>query len=247
MLALRNRFRALLDSKLQILGKHYKIKREEKNVIGKGGFGVVWRAVDTRNNEIVAVKAVNRNLQTETFCQRELDFMRECKHQNIIELIDFTEDDSSYYFIMEYCPFGNLDDFVKDRDIPFHVCLGYFKDVIEGVKFMHSKETGHRDIKPSNVLVKNEQCLKLADFGLSKELTDSSSGGTATGGVGSVSWMAPEISKAKHAETSDKDAKYKYGLSADIFSLALLFLSLLMHQPGRHLSAHIGMYVVIFV
>ena len=234
----------LLDSKVQIVGKHFSINRKRENVLGKGGFGIVWHAVDTRDSKTLAVKQVQKNPQTAIFCQRELTFMRKCKHQNIVELIDFTEDDSSYYFIMEYCPYGNLDDFTKNKDIPFHVYLGFFSDIAEGVQFMHVSEIGHRDIKPTNVLVKNERCLKLADFGISRELTDSSSGQTATGRIGSTPWMAPEIIRVT---STAKGAKYKYGLAVDIFSLALLFLSLLVHRSGEQLNAHIGMYLMVFV
>ena len=190
---------------------------KRKVFLGTGGFGVVWRAIDKRNNKPVAVKQVWRIPETERFCARELEFMQKCKHQHIIELIDFIKDDSSYFFVMECCDSGNLDDFIKDRDIDFRVCLGYIKDMSGAIQFMHGREICHRDIKPSNVLVKNERCLKLADFGLSRELTDSSSGETATGRVGSTPWMAPEITRVKDEGISTaKGAKYKYGLAVDI-------------------------------
>ena len=248
--------RGLLDSRHVTLGKCYKIERKEKNVLGAGGFGVVWLGVDTRNKESVAVKQVQRNRETEKFCDRELKFMQVCKHENIVRLIDFIKDEKSFFFILEFCA-GNLDEFVKEKDIDFYTCLDYIMDICEGVRFMHSREIGHRDIKPTNVLVKNDQRLKLADFGLSRVLTDSSSGESATGGVGSVPWIAPEVATAKgenastaHDAKTNKDSKtststhtrLKYGPSVDIFSLGLLFLSLITHIRGKHLSAHTGMY-----
>ena len=236
MASLKNRIRALLDSKLLNIGKYYVVNCSKENVLGEGGFGVVWRAKDTRNNKAVAIKQVKRKPETERFCERELSFMTVCTHKNIIQLFDHIKDDSYFYFILELCPAGNLDEFVKDKDIDFRVCLRYMSDICEGLQFMHGRDIGHRDIKPTNVLVKDDRCLKLADFGLSKTLTDSTSGESATGGVGSVPWMAPEISIAKGASH-----RSKYGLAVDIFSLALLFLSLLTHRAGEHLTAHTGM------
>ena len=252
MSSLRNRFRTLLDSKLQILGKHFELKRKEESILGEGGFGVVWRGVDKRNNETVAIKQVQRKPETLRFCDRELKFMKECKHQNIVKLIAFFQDNSSFFFILEFCACGNLDDFAKDRDISLRVCLDYMLDITSGLKFMHNRDIGHRDIKPANVLVKDDQCLKLADFGLSRQLTDSTSGESATGGVGSVLWMAPEVPVVKEAVTSTTEGaesstadhakhRHRYGLAIDIFSLGLLFLSLITHRRGRHLVAHTGM------
>ena len=235
MASLKNKIRALLDSKLRNIGKYYVVKRSKENILGEGGFGVVWLAKDARNNKAVAIKQVKRKPETETFCERERRFMTVCTHKNIIQLFDHVKDDGYFYFILELCPAGNLDEFVKDKDIDFCVCLRYMMDISDGLQFMHSKDIGHRDIKPTNVLVKDHQCLKLADFGLSKTLTDSTSGESATGGVGSVPWMAPEISAAKTASH-----RSKYGLAVDIFSLALLFLSLLTHRVGEHLTAHTG-------
>ena len=252
MNSLRNQFRTLFDPELQILRKHFEIKRKRENVLGKGGFGVVWRGVDKRNNKAVAVKVVPRKPETQRISERELRFLRECNHPNIIKLIDFDKDNSSFFFILEFCTKGNLDEFVKDRDIDFRVCLRYMLNISSGLKFMHSQGIGHRDIKPTNVLVKNDQCLGLADFGLSRELSDSTSA-SATGGVGSLSWMAPEVLIAQDTETSTaEDAatstikraahRHKYGLSIDIFSLGLLFLSLLTHRQGMHLTPHTGMH-----
>ena len=229
--------------KTRYVGKHFRIVETNSNVLGKGGFGVVWLGHDNRDDTEVAVKQVERKPETERFCERELQFMQRCHHPNIVKLIAFDMQDGSLFFILELCPKGNLSDFVKDKDINFRVCLGYMLDITSGVQFMHGKKIGHRDIKPANVLVKDDKCVKLADFGLSRDLTDSTSA-SATADIGSIPWMAPEVPIVKSAETpTDEDApRHVYGLAIDIFSLGLLFLSLILHRPGRHLTAHIGMH-----
>ena len=226
---------ALTASRLT-LGNHYQVECKKENELGRGGYGTVWRGVDIRTNEPVAVKQVQRKPETEKFCERELKFMKTCKHKNLLRLIEHTVDDSSLFFILEFCDGGNLDQFVKDKSIDCHVCLDYMFGICSGIQYMHDRDIAHRDLKPSNVLI-NSNCIKVADFGLVRSFTHSSSLQSATGGVGSAGWMAPELCTAAH--------RPKYGLAVDIFSLAVLFLSLLTHQPGERLTAHTGMQFAI--
>ena len=219
------------------MGNHIIIQREQKNVLGRGDFSTVWRGFDTRNNETVAVKQMKRRYFTEIFrvrvrVLRELNIMQECRHQNIIQLLDFTMDDRSLYIITELCD-ANLDEFVKDEDINLPTCFEYMADICAGVEYLHGKDIGHRDLKPQKVLVK-DHVLKVTGFGSSRELTDSSEWEIATGLVGSVPWMAPDVYTGY--------MRPKYSLPVDIFGLALLFLSLLTHRPGEHLTPHTGMH-----
>ena len=222
-----------MDSEVQIVGTHIEIKRVEENVLGRGGFGVVWRGFDNRNNKPVAVKQVFRNPETEKFCNRELRFMRECKHPNIVQFVEHFVDDSSVYFILELCSEGNLDQFVKDKYIALATCLDYMTDICKGIAHLHQKNIAHRDLKPANVLVK-DNVLKVADLGLAKEFCESFSGQSGTGGVGTEAWMAPELCTTAR--------RPKYDKSIDIFSLALLFLALFTHQRGKNLTAHTGIH-----
>ena len=207
------------------------------NVVGRGSFGVVCTALDVRTNKVVAVKRVEINdSDAQRLSQREHSIWEDIKHKNIVQLIEHIPHDTGLleYFVMEFCSRGNLEKFIEHKSIDLHVCLGYMMDVLEGLGFMHARNIGHRDLKPANVLVTHDQCLQLADFGLVREFGGSSTGNTATGGVGSRNWMAPEIATSKRE-------MLKYGLAVDIFSLGLLFLSVLTHQSGERLTAHEGM------
>ena len=220
-----------------VVGNHIEIQRKPENELGKGAFGVVWRGVDKRKkNDAVAVKKVEKTAVTEISLSRELTYMQQCRHQNVIELYDHIEYDKHIYFVLELCE-ENLDEFVKDKDIDLPTCLEYMIDICSGIEYLHDKGIAHRDIKPANVLVK-DNVLKVSDLGLARELTTSSSVQTATGGVGTPSWMAPEVCAMA------TDNSLKYNQAVDIFSLALLFLSLLTHRPGDNLKAHTGMHIV---
>ena len=223
----------LLDSKRVTVGKRYVIERKEANVLGAGGYGAVWKGFDTSDDATVVVKQTLRTSEIKVL-ERELKVLQECRHKHILRLHAFDQntDDRSFYFVLDFCDGGDLDQFVKDKDIDFSTCLNYMRDTCEGIKYLHSKRITHRDLKPVNVLVK-DNVLKVADFGLAKQFSESCSAQFATGGVGTTGWMAPELC------TTDEMAKY--GPLVDIFSLSLVFLSLLDHQRGKHLTPHTGM------
>ena len=222
--------------------EHYKVKFTDENELGKGGFGVVWKGSDVRTKKPVAVKQLSKNTPGITvFIKRELRVLGECEHANIVKLLEKVEDDKSYFIIMEYCNKGDLDTFMKDRNVHFEECLGYMKDVATAVKSLHDKNVCHRDIKPTNILIKDDgdgSFAKLADFGLAREFDGSSSGASATGKTGTLSWMAPEIPATR--------VRGNYGLAVDIFSLGLVFLAIVLHKAGERLKAFTGIRISLF-
>ena len=117
------------------------------------------------------MKKVTNNSQTQTYIDRELTFMTKCTHENIVNLLWTAEDEYFRYFVMEYCPFGNLNTYMKDREISHGLCLSFMLNLGEAVLYLHRLNISHRDIKPLNVLVKEDGGglhLKLADFGLAR-------------------------------------------------------------------------------
>ena len=109
------------------------------------------------------------------------------------------------------------------------------ENIASGVEQLHEHNVCHRDLKPSNILVQHdvggEKYLKVADFGLGRILTTSSSPVPLTANTGTHGWQAPEL-------TSDSE---RYYLTVDIFSLGLIFLAMLRHLTGKYLETLEGM------
>ena len=171
--------RKFWNQNLLTLGDSFEVDQTTKNELGHGAYGIVFRGTNIHTREDVAIKKVTRNSMTQTYITRELTFMTRCKHENIIKLLWSEEDEYSRYFVMEYCPFGNLNNFMRDREILHGLCLSFMLNLGEAVLYLHNLNISHRDIKPLNVLVKENAggfYLKLADFGLARYFPLSSSG-----------------------------------------------------------------------
>jgi len=146
-------------------------------VIGKGSFGVVYKARNLETKETVAIKKV---FQDRRFKNRELQIMRRIKHPNIVELVNYyfsTSSNKDVYLnmILEYVPdslfqasHGYID---KQTEVPVSVVKLYIFQLLRALAYIHARNICHRDIKPQNVLVNavNGEC-KLCDFGSAKQL-----------------------------------------------------------------------------
>ena len=216
----------------------YEVNRIRENLLGKGGFGVVWKGTDVYTQKTVAVKILDKHRIRDKYVERELDVMRSCDHENIVKLYNCVKDDTSVYIIMEYCDCNDLDHFMRYRDLPFAPCLRIMQDSAAAIKYLHEeKKIIHRDIKAENILVHSGVTglsIKITDFGLSRFVSRLSSLNAATGKMGTVLWMAPEIKQNKRI--------CGYSMAVDIFSLGMVFLAILMHQPRERLSPFTGMH-----
>ncbi|XP_067028429.1 uncharacterized protein [Acropora muricata] len=195
-----------------------------KEPIGSGSFGSVFAAINSEDGKEVALKRVERlRLQTRRVNRevQSLIQLSSCPHvvtySRFIERTDFT------WIAIELME-GHLGDLLslklKADRFP---CL--CKDVLQGVQYLHENHFVHRDLKPSNILFHFDQGvprLKIADFGLSKNLVAVTSSGSSNN-VGSRCWMAPELLQA---------GKRQHTFRSDLFAVGLIFHCLLAH--GRH-------------
>ena len=167
--------------------------------LGRGAYGIVWRATDRKSNEVVALKKCFDAFQNATDAQRtfrEIMFLRELKHPNIVNLINVmkAENDKDIYLVSD----------LMESDLHAVIRAGILEEVhkqfviyqlFKALKFMHSAGVIHRDIKPSNILLNSDCSIKVCDFGLARSLscTSSSSSPVLTDYVATRWYRAPEI------------------------------------------------------
>lgn len=142
--------------------------------IGKGTFGKVVLGNHKLTNEKVAIKIINKSLITSNNEQlihfhREINFLKNLHHQNIITLFEIIETQSSCNIVMEYSKDGDLFTYiVLNKQLKEPVAIRLYLQLLEALSYIHQEHISHRDLKPENILLThNYKVLKLTDFGLS--------------------------------------------------------------------------------
>ena len=182
--------------------------------IGKGSFAKVYTATKGKQEEIYALKKIERNDEnTERYIQGELEIIQQrLKHRNIVQIFEYFRD-GNIYIVMEYCEMGDLNAYLVQVKPDINQRIVFMTHMALGVNYLHNQNIIHRDLKPENVLITNktgEIVCKITDFGVSRiKLSKHDMFQTY---VGSFPYMAPEI-------TGDQ----KYGNEVDIFALGMLF------------------------
>lgn len=163
--------------------------------LGQGGMATVYRARVGATTEDIALKIVHPHLaggkDFQVRFQREASVGNKLRHPNIITVFGAGEQDGNYYMALEYVKGSELASCIPPEGLPLNEALQFLLPIFEAVAHAHQLGVVHRDIKPSNVLVKEDQSVKLSDFGLAR--THDFSTVTATGAaLGTPAYMAPE-------------------------------------------------------
>jgi WD40 repeat protein len=201
-------------------------------VLGRGAFGIVLRALDETLQRVVAVKVLAPEMAATSPARKR--FLREARsyaairHENVVQVYEVQEQPLPY-LVMEFIPGETLQQML-DRtgplEVPQVLCIG--RQIAEGLAAAHGTGLIHRDVKPSNVLIEGGQQLrvKLTDFGLARTADDASisqSGLVA----GTPLYMAPEQARGESLDHR-----------ADLFSLgSVLYVMCAGHPPFRAASA----------
>ena len=177
--------------------------------VGKGAYGKVKLAENLKTKQRVAVKIIAKEPlddRSETRIRKEISILKLCKHESLLNLIDFYETPSNIYLVTEYLPEGTLFSYMQERNfkIPEATARDLVRDIAAGLNYLHSYGIIHRDIKLENVLVathKNRLKARIIDFGLSCMLGP---GQTSMDTVGTLKYAAPELlSKIPYRESVD--------------------------------------------
>ncbi|KAF9067960.1 Pkinase-domain-containing protein [Rhodocollybia butyracea] len=172
-------------------------KLGEYRVIGdiaEGTFGVVRKAVHTITGHIVAMKfipkaAISRE-KMKNRVKREYDYMRLLKHPHIIKLYEVINTQTDIIFVLEYAGGELFNYIVQNGRMQESRARHFFQQIISGIEYSHRLKIVHRDLKPENVLLDEALNVKIADFGLSSEISD---GDFLSTSCGSPNYAAPEV------------------------------------------------------
>ncbi|CAG9856003.1 unnamed protein product [Phyllotreta striolata] len=138
---------------------------------GEGAHGFVFKGEDLRNDEVVALKkiAVNPDSEIPNNVLREILTLRVLKYTHIVKLLEVFAIGSSVVLAMEYLPWS-LYEVIKNKNHSLNLAQikTYCKMILKGVNYMHSHHIMHRDLKPSNLLIGTKGILKIGDFGLAR-------------------------------------------------------------------------------
>uniref|UniRef100_A0A8D0EEV9 cyclin-dependent kinase n=1 Tax=Salvator merianae TaxID=96440 RepID=A0A8D0EEV9_SALMN len=184
--------------------------------IGEGTYGVVYKARNKQTGQLVALKKIRLDSETEgvpSTAIREISLLKELKHPNIVRLLDVVHSQKKLYLVFEYL---NQDlkkymDSSRTGELPLSLVKSYLYQLLQGVSFCHSHRVIHRDLKPQNLLINEMGALKLADFGLARAFGVPLR--TYTHEVVTLWYRAPEILLG---------CKY-YSTAVDIWSIGCIF------------------------
>jgi len=166
---------APLQTMSEEIDRHVCRKYEILQKLGKGAYGIVWRATDKKNKDTVALKKIFDAFQNATDAQRtfrEVIFLQEMNgHEHIVSLLNVlkADNDRDLYLVFEY----------METDLHAAIRANILQDIhkqyitwqaLKALKYMHSAELLHRDMKPSNLLLNSDCLMKVADFGLARSL-----------------------------------------------------------------------------
>ncbi|XP_019409296.1 PREDICTED: mitogen-activated protein kinase 15 isoform X2 [Crocodylus porosus] len=208
------------------VSRAYEIKRR----LGKGAYGIVWKAVNRRTGEIVAVKKIFDAFRNRTDAQRtfrEIMFLQEFgEHPNIIKLLDVirAQNDKDIYLVFESME-TDLHAVIKKGSLlkDIHKCYILYQ-LLKATKFIHSGNVIHRDQKPSNILLDTDCFVKLCDFGLARslcQLHEDQGNPTLTEYVATRWYRAPEILLSSHSYTK----------GVDMWSIGCILGEMLLGKP----------------
>jgi serine/threonine-protein kinase len=202
--------------------------------IGIGGMGAVYLAKNKKDHKHVAVKIMLSKVAVDERAReqfkREMNIASSLHHNNIVEFIDDGSAGSAFYFIMEYCDGGGVNDLMDLHGGRLHLDVAgpIMLQSLEGLAYAHKKAFVHRDIKPHNILLcgsGRNLTAKISDFGLAKNFQRAGfSGMTVTGSIAGTPMFMPR----------EQLINFKYTKPvSDVWSLGATFYNMLTGQLTR--------------
>ncbi|HYM60348.1 MAG TPA: protein kinase [Thermoanaerobaculia bacterium] len=204
-----------------LFANRYRIEQ----IVGRGGMGVVYKALDTQLDETVAIKTLPGDVMSrspedlERF-KREIRLARKITHRNVLRTYDYGEADGVYFISMEYVRGYTLADLLEEaRQMAPRVATGITRQICRGLEEAHDQGIIHRDIKPQNVLIDHKGEVKLMDFGIAR-MTENVEAMTQAGLiVGTPHYMSPEQVRGNQLDPR-----------SDVYSMGVMLYEILVGE-----------------
>ncbi|MED6217351.1 hypothetical protein PIB30_016975 [Stylosanthes scabra] len=212
-----------------LVPKHYsdseikKMTKSFRHKLGQGGFGVVYKGT-LPNGRHVAIKVINESKRSsgEEFMNEVVSISR-TSHINIVSFLGFCYEKNKRALIYEFMPNGSLDKFIIKRkesssidcNLDLNTLYKITIGIAKGLEYLHrgcSTRIVHLDIKPQNILLDEDFCPKISDFGLAKLCKRKESTISLLGARGTIGYIAPEIITRRYGGVSHKSDVYSYGM-----------------------------------
>ncbi|XP_059652446.1 mitogen-activated protein kinase kinase kinase NPK1 [Cornus florida] len=206
------------------------IRWRKGELIGCGAFGRVYMGMNLDSGELLAVKQVliATNSASKEKAQahikeleEEVKLLKNLSHPNIVRYLGTVREEESLNILLEFVPGGSISSLLgKFGSFPEAVIRTYTKQLLLGLEYLHKNGIMHRDIKGANILVDNKGCIKLADFGASKQVVELATVSGAKSMKGTPYWMAPEVI-----------LQTGHSFSADIWSVGCTVIEMATGKP----------------
>jgi eukaryotic-like serine/threonine-protein kinase len=196
-------------------------KYEILDVLGKGGMGVVYKAIDPSIGRLVAIKMITSNFADDPgFLKRfyrEAQSTGKLQHPNIVIVHDLGEHEGNPFLVMEFLEGVSLDTIIREeRPLPLIEKLNLIIQGCNGLQYAHERNVVHRDIKPGNLMVLNQSnTVKIVDFGIAR-IEDDGNVTLPSQVIGTIQYMSPEQINGKPVDGR-----------SDVFSMAVVLYQLL--------------------
>ena len=180
-----------------VIANRFEINDLEKDLLGRGGMGIVYRATDRESGEAVAVKTLDSAvLSTEPNVlerfRREGEALRQLDHPNIVKYIAAIESYGQHYLVMEYVEGGSLQDVLAAQGhLSSQRAIEIGLDLADALERAHQLGIIYRDLKPANVLIARDGTPRLSDFGIA-HLADKAHLTQSGVLIGTMSYLSPE-------------------------------------------------------